>query len=97
MQEKQKTQVQSLSLKDFLEEEMAAHSTILAQKIPWTEKPGRLQATESQSQTQLNTHTHMHSQASIFTVHYYINLNHCNISLDVASIHCDTVNKANNF
>ena len=29
---------------DPLEEEMATHSSILAQKIPWTEEPDRLQA-----------------------------------------------------
>ena len=33
-------QVQSLSQKDPLEEEMATHSSILAWKIPWTEEPG---------------------------------------------------------
>ena len=27
---------------DPLEEEMAAHSSILAWRIPWTEEPGRL-------------------------------------------------------
>ena len=31
-----------------LEEEMAAHSDILAWEIPWTEEPGRLQSTGSQ-------------------------------------------------
>ena len=36
------TWVQSLSLEDFLEKEMATHSSILAWKIPWTEEPGRL-------------------------------------------------------
>jgi len=35
--------VQSLIWDDFLEEEMATLSSILAWKIPWTEKPGRLQ------------------------------------------------------
>ena len=30
-----------------LQEEMAAHSSILAWKIPWTEEPGRLQSTGS--------------------------------------------------
>ena len=35
--------VWSLDLKDPLEEEMAAHSSILAWEIPWTEKPGGLQ------------------------------------------------------
>ena len=38
------TQVQSLDWGDPLEEEMAAHSRILAWKIPWTEEPGRLQS-----------------------------------------------------
>ena len=33
---------------DPLEEEMATHSTIFAWKIPWTEKPGRLQSVGSQ-------------------------------------------------
>ena len=32
-----------------LEEEMATHSSILAQEIPWTEKPGGLQSMESQN------------------------------------------------
>ena len=36
---------------DPLEKEMATHSSILAWRIPWTEKPGRLQPTGSQSQT----------------------------------------------
>ena len=35
-------QVQSLDWKDSLEEGMAAHSSILAWRIPWTEDPGRL-------------------------------------------------------
>ena len=39
--------VQSLGQKDPLEKEMAIHSTILAWKIPWTQKPGRLQATQT--------------------------------------------------
>ena len=30
--------------KDPLEEEMAAHSSILVRKIPWTEEPGGLQS-----------------------------------------------------
>ena len=37
-------QVQSLGQEDPLEKEMAAHSSILAWKIPWTEEPGRLQS-----------------------------------------------------
>ena len=38
------TQVQSLGWKDPLEEEMSTHSSILAWKISWTEKPGGLQS-----------------------------------------------------
>ena len=43
IQEMQETQVRSLSWEDRLEEKMAAHSSILAWKTPWTEEPGRLQ------------------------------------------------------
>ena len=41
--------VQSLDQEDPLVEEMATHSSILAWKIPWTEKPDGLQSTGSQS------------------------------------------------
>ena len=34
--------------KDALEKEMATYSSILAWRIPWKEKPGRLQFMESQ-------------------------------------------------
>ena len=37
------TWVQSLGREDLLEKEMAAHSGILAWKIPQMEEPGRLQ------------------------------------------------------
>ena len=40
--------VQSLVWEDSLEKEMAAHSSILAWRIPWTEEPGRLQSMGSQ-------------------------------------------------
>ena len=36
------------SREDPLEEEMAAHSSIIAWKIPWTEEPGGLQSMGSQ-------------------------------------------------
>ena len=42
------TWVQSLGQEDTLEKEMAAHSSILAWKIPWTEEPGGLQSMGSQ-------------------------------------------------
>ena len=44
----QETRVQSLGLKDTLEEGMATHSSILAWRIPWTEEPGGLQSMGSQ-------------------------------------------------
>ena len=48
MQETQETQVQSLDQKDPLEEGMANDFSVFDWKIPWTEKPGRLQSTASQ-------------------------------------------------
>ena len=40
--------VGSLGWEDFLEKEMATHSSILAWEIPWTVEPGGLQSMESQ-------------------------------------------------
>ena len=56
-------QVQSLSQEDPLEEGTATHSNILAWRIPWTEKPGRLWSTGSQRvkhnwSNLASTHTH---------------------------------------
>ena len=42
----QETWVQHLGEEDPLEKEMATHSSILAWKIPWKEKPGGLQSME---------------------------------------------------
>ena len=42
------TQVRFLGWEDPLEKEMAIHSSTLAWKIPWTEKPDRLQSVGSQ-------------------------------------------------
>ena len=36
--------VQSLGQEDPLEEGMASYSSILVQRIPWTEEPGSLQS-----------------------------------------------------
>ena len=47
MQELQEVWVRSLGQEDPLEG-MATHSSILAERIPWTEKPGRLQSIGSQ-------------------------------------------------
>ena len=40
--------IQSLGQEDPLEEGMATHSSILAWKIAWTDKPGGLQSMGSQ-------------------------------------------------
>ena len=42
------TLVRYLGQEDPPEKEMATHSSTLAWKIPWTEKPGRLQSMGSQ-------------------------------------------------
>ena len=42
------TWVQSLGREDPLEKEIATHSSILAWRIPWTEKPGGVQSMGSQ-------------------------------------------------
>ena len=42
------TWVRFLGREDPLEKEMATHSSTLAWKIPWSEKPGRPQSMESQ-------------------------------------------------
>ena len=42
------TCVESLGQEDLLQEGMTSHSSILARRIPWIEKPGRLQSVGSQ-------------------------------------------------
>ena len=52
------TQVRSPGWEDPLEEEMTAHSSTLAWKIPWTEKPAGLQSVGvAMSQTRLSNFT----------------------------------------
>ena len=48
LQETQEMQLRSLGREDPPEEEMAAHSSILAWRIPWTEEPGGLESVGSQ-------------------------------------------------
>ena len=45
---RQETWVRSLGWEDPLEKGMATYFSILAQRIPWTEEPGRLQSMGSQ-------------------------------------------------
>ena len=60
LSEMQGTEVYSLGQEDPLEKEMAAHSSILAWRIPWTEDPGGLQSMgcEELDMTEQLTHTH---------------------------------------
>ena len=62
------TRVHSLGREGLLEEGMAAHPSILARRIPWTEKPGQWatyspwglkesHTTEAAEDTRMHTHT----------------------------------------
>ena len=58
----QETQVWSLGREDLLKKGITTHSSILAWKIPWTVKPGRLQfmgLQESDTTEQPNSKTDM--------------------------------------
>ena len=48
VQESEEMRVSSLGREEPLEEGMAAHSSFLAWRIPWTEEPGGLQSMGSQ-------------------------------------------------
>ena len=57
MKEVQDTWIQTLSWEDCLEEEIATHSSILAEIMSWTEEPGGLQPSGvTKSWTQLSMH-----------------------------------------
>ena len=62
VQEMSETWVRSLGQEDPLEEGMAAHSSIPAWRIPWTEEPDKLQSMVLQSQdgARVRMHTHTH-------------------------------------
>ena len=71
---KEEMQVWSLGQQDPLEKEMATHSSSLAWKIPWTEKPGGLWTTVSHSQTwlkQLSTHYYMLHMLPTFYFYFF--------------------------
>ena len=53
------------SWEDTLEEEVAAHSRILAWKVPWTEEPGGLQSLGSQGHSRATEHTHKNIPESL--------------------------------
>ena len=64
------TQVQSLGREDFLEKEMATHSSSLAWRIPWTENPGGLQSIASQMSDMIEATEHTNS--SYYTLCFLI-------------------------
>ena len=62
----QETCVQSLGGEDPLEEGMAIHSSILAWRIPWTEKLGGcIESDMTEQLTHTHTHTHTHTQQPV--------------------------------
>ena len=64
----QETWVLSLGREDPLEKEMATHSSILAWKNPWTEKPGSCSPRgHRESDTTKHTHTHMNVSVGKFS------------------------------
>ena len=69
------TWVRSLGREDPLEKEMVTHSSTLAWRIPWTEKPGRLQSMGS-GRKELDTteqlHFHFSSQKFFVPIPPYI-------------------------
>ena len=56
MQKTQERQIRSLGQEDTLETKMATHSSILAWRIPWTEKPGGLQSMLNTGIMEINLH-----------------------------------------
>ena len=61
----QETQVQSLGWEDPLEKGMAAHSSILAWRVPWTAEVGGPQTWNGKESDTIEelTHTHKRSEA----------------------------------
>ena len=67
-----------LGWEDILEEDMATHSSILAQKTPWTEEPGGLQSIGSQSWTRLSNyaqHIYMNSGNKLHEIYKKLRVN----------------------
>ena len=59
----------SLGREDLMEEGMAIHSSILAWRIPWTEKlGGRIESDMTEQLTHTHTHTHTHTSFSLTTL-----------------------------
>ena len=67
------TRVRTLDREDFLEKEMATHSSILAWRIRWTEEPGRLQSIGLQEldTTEMTEHAHTKSRLILILSHIH--------------------------
>ena len=78
MQETQETQVRFLGQEDPLEKAVATHSSILAWRIPWTDKPGGLQSVGSQSNRteQLNNNNKVRY---ILVLYFLVHITFCNL------------------
>ena len=59
-------QVWSRGQEDPLEKEIVTHSSILAWRVPWMEKPGRLQSMGSPSRTQLSDFTYVLTSSHLY-------------------------------
>ena len=67
------SQVRSLGWEDPLEKEMVTHSSILAWRMPWMEKPGRVQSMGSQRVGRdLSDFTSLHNFTSILFIKHLI-------------------------
>ena len=67
MQQMQGMWFQTLDGEDTLEKEMETHSSILAWRIPWTEKPGGLYSPwglKESDMTEMVEHTHTQLRAA---------------------------------
>ena len=67
----QETPVQFLGWEDPLEKGMTTHSSILACRIPWTEKPGRSQRVGYDWATNTHIHIYLLVEYSCFTMLCY--------------------------
>ena len=86
LQMTQEIRIQSLGWEDPLKEEMATHSSVLAGKIPWTEKPSGLwsMGLKESDTTEVteHTHTHIHNTKGTFSIFcIYVSYSMCMLSI----------------
>ena len=85
--------VPSLGQEDPLEEGMTTHSSILAWRIPWTEKPGGLQCWRKSDTTEetvcvrvrTRAHTHTHTHTLLYGFSRF--LTHLTLELSSLKVH----------